>query len=230
MTSSRTARAVGRSSSEADPMVRSRPHRPPPRARRRAPPRRRPRHRGPSASRPRGRTSRARARTRHSTGDRGGPSSGRRSRRTARAPGSSANRARARPSRRPERGQPEAHECQRMTRDVDDRPEDLRGELAGITDERAERPPPGPPIRLAQPGRGRRQRSFQDRRPAAVERMRDRGVGMDQLRRHARRGRSWRRTARRGSSGRIVEHTSWRKPGSVSSVVRVPPPAVGAAS
>ena len=31
-------------------------------------------------------------------------------------------------------------------------------------------------------------------------------------------------------SGRIVEQTSWRNPGSVSSAVRVPPPAVGAAS
>ncbi len=28
-------------------------------------------------------------------------------------------------------------------------------------------------------------------------------------------------------SGRIVEHTSWRNPGSVSSSVRVPPPIVG---
>ena len=31
-------------------------------------------------------------------------------------------------------------------------------------------------------------------------------------------------------SGRIVEQTSWRNPGRVSSAVRVPPPAVGAAS
>ena len=43
------------------------------------------------------------------------------------------------------------------------------------------RPPPGPPIRPAEPGRGRRHRPLEDDRPPAVERVRDRGVGVDQL-------------------------------------------------
>ena len=111
---------------------------------------------------------------------------------------------------------------------MDDRPQELAAELPGIAHERAEQPPPRAAVR-AQAGRGRRHRPLEDDRAPSVERVRERRVGMDEL--DPARGEVDRSEERRGEvSGRIVEQTSCRNPGSVSSAVRVPPPAVGAAS
>ena len=131
-------------------MVRSRSRRRPPRAPRRARPRRPTRRRGSSASRRRGRTSRGPARTRHSTGDRGGASRGRRSRRTARAPARRGT-GRGRDPRADRRaGRPNRASASGWRGTCDDRPEDLRGELGRVADERSEQPPPRPPVRAAQ--------------------------------------------------------------------------------
>ena len=133
--------------------VRSRPRRRPPRAPRRAPaPVRRPRH-GSSASRSRGRRSRGPARTRHSTGDRGGASSGPRSRRTAPCAGSSAKPCAGEALGRAQRREPEPGESQRMTRQVGDRPQELASELVRVADQRPEQAPPGPAVLGAQPVR-----------------------------------------------------------------------------
>ena len=51
------------------------------------------------------------------------------------------------PARRAERRQPEPGERQRVARDVDDGPEELRCELAGVADERPEQPSPRPSVR-----------------------------------------------------------------------------------
>ena len=85
------------------------------------------------------------------------------------------------PLRRAQGRQPEPEQRQGMAWHVDDRPENLRRELVGIADERPEGPSPGLPVRPAEADRGRRHRSLEDRRPAAVERMGDRRVRVDEL-------------------------------------------------
>jgi hypothetical protein len=85
------------------------------------------------------------------------------------------------PARRAERGQPEAGQRQRMPRDMRDRSEDLRPELRGITHERPEQPAPRPAVLPAETLRRGRHRPFEDRGAAAIERMRDRRVRMDQF-------------------------------------------------
>ena len=191
----------------------------------------RPPRRGPSASRRRGRRSRGRARTRHSTGDRGAsiecaatPA------KSARA-GSSRNADRARPSAERRAGRPNRASSSGMPR--------ARGGRAGAApaprssaraDERPEEPPPRPAVVR------RRDRPRSPRPTAPGPRLaRRRGGG----RTAHRGGRTRRRGPRRSTvrkngearaSGRIVEQTSWRNPGSVSSSVRVPPPTRGAAS
>ena len=133
-------------------------------------------------------------------------------------------------ARRPQRRQAEARQRQRMARH-DGRPAGgAPGELArrrGRAGRTAAATRGRPAPRAARRGR---HRPLEHDRPAAVERVGDRGVRVDRARRRARRGRSSGRTARRRVSGRIVEHMSWRKPGRVSSIVRVPPPASSAAS
>ena len=178
------------------PDDRSRSPRRPPRARPRAPSRRRPRRRGPSASRPRGRTSPSTSPNEALNG---------RSRRSIEWAAIPANSARAASSVERVRGQPRAERSAGSPKRTS--ANGWRGtwttgrrisaaELAGVADERAEHPPPGPPVRPAEPGRGRRQRPLEDRRPAAVERVGDRRVGMDHL--HAAGGEVHRRKERRG--------------------------------
>ena len=83
-------------------------------------------------------------------------------------------------ARRAQRRQPEPQHRQRMSRDVDDRPEQLAAELPGIPHERPEQPPPRAAIR-AQAGGRRRHRPLEHDRAPTVQRVRDRRVRMDQL-------------------------------------------------
>ena len=187
--------------------------------------------RGPSASRRRGRRSRGRARTRHSAGDRGGASRGRRSRRTCARAGSSWNRLAGQPAR--PSGAP-AGRTGRARADgagrCDDRPQDLRPELRRIADQRPEQPPPGAPVGAAEtlrrwPPPNARGRAA---RPPSSGWATGASGWTSSTPRAARSSEA--KNGEASVSGRIVEQTSWRNPGSVSSAVRVPPPAVGAAS
>ena len=189
----------------------------------------RPPRRGSSASRPRARRSRGPARRRHSPGDRGGAWNAPRSRRTARAP----PRRRSVPAPAPPSSGARAG----------------RSASAQADGEERGRPGGGSPRRACE-RRGRAARKPEARHAHRPHRVRSRwrpGIARGQP--HARRragGRPARPGGRRSTpcaarsidskkgeatvSGRIVEHTSWRKPGRVSSAVRVPPPAVAAAS
>ena len=126
-------------------------------------------------------------------------------------------------ARRAQRRQPEPQHRQRMSRHVDDRPEQLAAELPGIPHERPEQPPPRAAIR--RPGAAAVAATDRSSTTAAptVERVRDRRVRVDELdpaRGQVDRGKNGEASV----SGRIVEHMSWRNPGRVSSIVRVPPP------
>ena len=115
--------------------------------------------------------------------------------------------------------------------DVDDRPEQLlRPSLRRVADERPEQP-------RARPARRRRR---DPRRSRATDRSRtaarppSSGCATGASGGCSSTPRAARSIVRKNGdaivSGTIVEQTSWRNPGSVSSAVRVPPPAVGAAS
>ena len=118
---------------------------------------------------------------------------------------------------------------QRMTRQADHGAQQLGREGVRVADERPEQAPPGPAVGAAEAGGGGVDGAFEHGDPAAVERVRERGVGVDQ--RHAVPGEVDGPEERRGDGQRTtVEHRSWRNPGSVTSAVRVPPPMASAAS
>ena len=178
--------------------------------------------RGPSASRPRGRIARAPARTRRQAGDRGGASNAQRSRRTALAPRSPSNRPRARPRVERSAGSPNRSECQGMSRDVDDRPQQLRRRAsrrraraartaaATLGHPRPGRPQSPPPTARALP---------HARRPAGARPARPDGSAP----RRARPGRS--SEERRGQRQRHDRRAHVvAEPGQCQLHVRVPPP------
>ena len=78
-------------------------------------------------------------------------------------------------------GQAEPGHRQRVARDVRHRPQDLRTDLGHVAHQRPEQPPPGAPVRAAQALAGDRDGPLEDGRPSAVERVRDRRIGMDDL-------------------------------------------------
>ena len=82
---------------------------------------------------------------------------------------------------RPQRRQPEPDEPQWVTRQVNDRLQQLLGEVVRAADERAEGPAPGPPILVAEPSGGRGDGSFEDCGRSAVQGMGERRIGLDQL-------------------------------------------------
>ena len=116
-----------------------------------------------------------------------------------------------------------------MARNVHDRPEQLPGELLGVADEWSEQAPPRSTVGAVQGGRRRRHRPLEHDRTPAVERVRDRRVRWTISTPRATRSTD-RKNGDASVSGRIVEQMSWRNPGSVSSMVLVPPPASSAAS
>ena len=101
---------------------------------------------------------------------------------------------------RPERRQAEPGERQRVSRHVDDRPQDLGPELLRVAHQRPEQPAPGPAVRPAEAvGRGLHG-SLEDRRAATIERVGERARPGGRARRRGPRGRSTGRTARRWSA------------------------------
>ena len=75
---------------------------------------------------------------------------------------------------------PEPREGHGMSRYMDDRPENLGQQPIRVRDERPEQAGPGRAV-AAEAVRRRRDRSLQERHPAAVERMGDRRLGVDPL-------------------------------------------------
>ena len=224
MTSNTTARRGGSSRHRVDPAAGDDLAAERLAARRRARRERRRRRRGPSASRPAGRRSRGRARTTRSAAGRVGASSGRPTPANSARAGSSVEAAAGQALRRAERRQAEPGERQRMAWPVDDRSEELAAR-AGRRRGRAARTSGARRVRLPRRGRPRSSRRIaRGRPPDRLERMGDGASEWISSTPWAA-GRSCRRMATR-VSGRIVEQTSWRNPGSVSSAVRVPPPAV----
>ena len=69
---------------------------------------------------------------------------------------------------------------QRMAWRPDHRPQELGREGVGVADEGPEEAPPGPAVEAAEPGGGGVDRSLEHGDPAAVERVRGRGIGVDQ--------------------------------------------------
>ena len=127
-----------------------------------------------------------------------------------------------------QRAQPEAHGRDRMPRHAQQlRPREVHEAL----EMRAERPHDGAPRARVPPESVRgavevvATRSPRVRRPAAG-RTRSRARSNRCARAVRRRG----RTGELSAAGWTAEHTSWRKPGRVSSAVRTPPPTVSAAS
>jgi hypothetical protein len=83
---------------------------------------------------------------------------------------------------RPQPGQPEPGQGERVAREVEDRPEQLRGEALGVPDQRTEQPPPrasvvGAPIDI-QPGGGGRERALEHHRAIGRQGMGERSIGM----------------------------------------------------
>src|SRR6185369_12642460 len=68
-----------------------------------------------------------------------------------------------------------------MTRDVRDRTQELVPELVRVPDQRPEEASPSPAILSAETACGGADRSLEDHSPPAVERMRDRGVRVDEF-------------------------------------------------
>jgi hypothetical protein len=106
---------------------------------------------------------------------------------------------------------------------MDHRPQQLVSELVGVADEGSEQPAPGravvgPPVVVeARCSRGERTLEH------------DGAFGSTSSTPRAAQS-TVRKNGDAATSGTIDEHTSWRNPGSVSSMVRVPPPIVGARS
>ena len=154
--------------------------RPPPTPRRARRPRRSPR-RGPSASRRRGHTSRGRARTRRSTGDRGGASNAPRCPPKRARAASSWNRPRASPRADRSAGSPNrasASGCRgRWTTGWRTSGPSFAASRTSGPNSRRQARPSAPP----RPVRGGRDGPLEDGRPAAVERVGDRRVRVDEL-------------------------------------------------
>ena len=133
------------------------------------------------------------------------------------------------PLGRAERRQAEPRHRQRVTRDVEHRPQELRAELVGVADERPEQPSPGPAVRAAEASAvTATERSSTAARPPSSG-CATGASGWTNSTPWAARS-IGRKNGEASVSGRIVEQMSWRNPGRVSSSVRVPPPAFGAAS
>ena len=159
-------------------------------------------------------------------------SSARRGRRTGPAAPSPRNRARASAGRRAQGRQPEAGQGQRVARHVDDGPQQLaatacpRRALSGPN-----RRAPGPRVVGRRRGRRRRRhRPLQDDRARPASSAWATGASGWMSSTPCAAQSTVRKNGEATVSGTIVEHTSWRNPGRVSSWVRVPPPIVGAAS
>ena len=83
--------------------------------------------------------------------------------------------------RRAKRRDSEAGQRQWVSRQVDDRLQQLIGERLAVAHQGSEQAPPGPPVDGPETSSGRRDRTFEDSRTAVVEGMGERRVGLDEL-------------------------------------------------